>query len=98
MAEVTEVSAQLPTQIFGTGLFSCATWDANPPYVAGMNAWILGYWSGLNSNNVGNHRVGKSTDANGILAEVHRVCSDRPSLSLFLATREIYTRFLREER
>ena len=82
---------------FGIGTASCATWSHEPLIDAAVEGWILGYWTGLNVGGRTN-RVGQSTDAKGIVGEVQRECSQRPSIPLWQAAYNVYARLLREGR
>lgn len=53
-----------------------------------LGIWILGFWSGLNAAK--NARVGETTTANGVVAEVKLYCSTHPSVTLAQATFDTY--------
>jgi hypothetical protein len=61
---------------------SCAHWRSES--IGEGDAWVLGLWSGLNYANV--RTVGQHTDGEGIIAEVRKACSARPSMTLLNAT------------
>jgi len=67
---------------FGIGIHSCANWTDDPAKQQEGQAWILGYWSGLNIQNRGIRNVGHATDGRGVLGEVRRVCLLEPSNEL----------------
>jgi hypothetical protein len=76
--------------VFGMGLASCAHWQSSPATLGEGEAWVTGYWSGLNFFNENNHRVGSETDLAGIIAEIKKVCAGRPSMTLSHATNRAY--------
>lgn len=81
-----------PTLNFGIGISSCATWLSTPVKRNEGEAWIYGFWSGMNFKNAENHTVGNTTDANGIVAEVKATCGVAPSATLSSATSQAYVR------
>ena len=82
--------AQRPqTLIAGIGgQINCSQWLRSESIVEG-DAWVLGFWSGLNYANV--RTVGQHTDGEGIIAEVRKVCAARPSMVLLNATFTVYS-------
>lgn len=75
---------------FGIGIRSCATWLDDPGSEISGSNWILGYWTGMNTNNNTNHAVGDSTDALGIISEIKKLCTEKPSLTLSEAAEKTY--------
>jgi hypothetical protein len=53
-----------------------------------VRAWVLGYWSGLNTG----HRatVGTESSANGVVGEVKLFCERHPSVKLVDAIEAVY--------
>jgi hypothetical protein len=92
------VAQQQQAFILGIGLRSCAHWLCNTSIYEG-EVWILGFWTGLNVANaslagqgfVGHGSVGHGTDAQGIFAEVRKVCAARPSMTLSSAVFTVYS-------
>src|SRR5260370_42454217 len=78
------------TVAFGIGNSSCANWLSTPSNRNEGGIWIMGYWSGRNDENALNHDVGGETDAQGILAEVRKICEERPSITLTKAAGTAY--------
>jgi hypothetical protein len=76
--------------MYGMGNKSCAYWQSSQATLYAGNSWIYGYWSGLNAFNNKDHMVGSKTDANGIVAEVKKVCAEHPSMSVSDATLAVY--------
>jgi hypothetical protein len=76
--------------MFGIGRSSCATWQSSLRYRYEGEAWILGFWSGLNSFNTQDSAVGSQTDGEGVIAEVKKVCDKGPSTSLSDAVEVVY--------
>jgi hypothetical protein len=73
--------------ITGLGRMSCTHW-LSQSFNEG-EAWILGFWSGLNHANA--RKVGQHTNGEGIIAEVRKVCATRPSMTLVSATFTVYS-------
>lgn len=73
--------------IAGIGTRSCATWKdpANDLKEAGEQ-WALGFWSALNAAGSSGVNVGHTTDAQGIVGAVSKVCEHDPALPLWSAT------------
>lgn len=89
-------NSQTLVQQFGIGTASCALWT---DYKRGeTEAWIKGYWTGLNAKNSTNHMVGHDTDSEGILAEVEVNCRASPSLHIIDAVTLAYNRLMAEGR
>jgi len=80
------------------GTESCAAWLGTPSSETEGRWWIAGFWSGRNMQNGGNGRVGSSTDSEGIIGEIRRVCQAEPSLPLINAAGRVYTEMDRERR
>ncbi len=53
-------------------------------------SWVLGFWTATNIMAPVNHHVGQNSDADGILAEVRRVCETSPSMTIQEATSIAY--------
>lgn len=83
---------------FGWGGKSCATWigESGVKKVV-MNSWILGFWTGLNAANTLSHRIGRSTDSEGVLGEVRLYCTSHPSEAILMATAEVYGQLATKE-
>ena len=73
--------------ITGIGRMSCAHW-LSQSFNEG-EAWILGFWSGLNYANA--RTVGRHTDGERIITEVRQACATRPSMTLVGATFTVYS-------
>lgn len=84
--------------VVGIGRSSCATWASNSDYQNWGDMWVLGFWSGSNSTNPVNQKVGESTDALGVIASVKKVCLEDPAEKLATAATIAYARFGREGR
>jgi hypothetical protein len=82
------------TMEFGIGRLSCANWN-NLTDGEG-NAWILGYWAGMNIYS-DNHLVGHLTDGLGILAEVRLLCRQHPSMPILQAANTVYLQIAARE-
>jgi len=80
------------------GTQSCAAWLATPASETEGQWWIVGFWSGRNMQNGSNGRVGSSTDSEGIIGEIRRVCQVEPSLLLINAAGRVYVEMDRERR
>jgi len=80
------------------GTQSCAAWLATPAAETEGRWWIVGFWSGRNMQNGGNGRVGSSTDSEGIIGEIKRLCQAEPALLLINAAGRVYVDMDRERR
>lgn len=79
------------TQLFGAGgIESCAHWLSTPANEAEGDVWALGYWSGLNTFNDVNHLVGRTTDGEGVLGEIKKLCRESPSMLMAKAVAETW--------
>jgi len=88
--------------MFGVGATeSCATWLSSPESEFQGFTWLLGYWSGMNvASGVSGHQgmVGSTTDSQGTLAEVKKVCARQPSLLLVNATQVVFEQLQKDGR
>jgi hypothetical protein len=75
--------------VVGTGNLSCASWLSS--HLIRGTDWIGGYWTARNRDNAATHQVGITTDPEGIIGEVKKLCQDQPSLSLFQAVGLVYS-------
>lgn len=64
---------------------------ANPAQAAYRKNWIYGFFSGANFFGKQSN-VGHTTDAEGIVGEVLKLCREQPSLALNVATIQAYSR------
>jgi hypothetical protein len=80
------------------GTESCAAWLATPASETEGRWWIAGFWSGRNMQNGPNGRVGSSSDSEGIIGEIKRVCQAEPSLLLISAAGRVYVEMDRDRR
>src|SRR5262245_6128010 len=80
------------------GTQSCASWLATPASETEGRWWIVGFWSGRNMQNADHSRVGSSTDSEGIIGEIRRVCQAEPSLLLINAAGRVYVEMERQSR
>jgi hypothetical protein len=76
------------TVLYFGGAQSCAVWQSSPRNQLAGQTWILGFFSGHNYASA--QRVGQSTDASEITAEVKKICTARPTMRLREATAEAY--------
>lgn len=89
--------AQEDSFMFGAGLESCATWLSNPIAQADGNAWIWGFWSGMNYVSKF-PSVGHTTDAKGIVALIKQECQSDPSRDLQDVVAATYLDFVKQGR
>jgi hypothetical protein len=80
------------------GTQSCAAWLATPASETEGRWWLAGFWTGRNMQNGSNGQVGSSTDSEGIIGEVRRVCEAEPSLQLVTAAGHVYVEMDRQRR
>ena len=78
-----------PPQIaaFGSGASTCPV-ALEPGRYETSYAWVMGYFTGLNSASQG--QTGRTTDGDGIMAEVELLCRREPSLLLIDAAERVY--------
>lgn len=80
---------------FGFGSIStCNKWQ-HEGLTQGKN-WILGYWSGRNTESSEARKAGTPLDDNTIIKEVTLICKTEPSLSMTNAVDKVYERYLGE--
>jgi hypothetical protein len=84
------MTAKMAIWAVGSGRESCASWLQDRAHFVPGQAWIMGYWTGLNVANTENHNVGEKTDGAAILEEVRRICEREPSLDLMDAVGKHY--------
>ena len=80
------------------GTQSCAAWLATPQSETEGRWWLAGFWSGRNMQNGDNGRVGSSTDSEGIVGEIKRICQAEPSALLITVAGRVYVEMDRERR
>lgn len=83
------LSAAAPAQVaaFGAGARSCEAAFAPERYETTF-AWVMGYFSGVNSGT--NGTVGRTANGEGIIAEVEGVCLRDQAASLIHAAETAY--------
>jgi hypothetical protein len=91
--------AAFPAQYyaFGVGQNSCAHWTTARGEEVQTAVWIMGFWSGLNfatgAWQKADAKTGGTTDADGIIEEVRKVCKEQPSLGIGSAVFQVYVQF-----
>jgi hypothetical protein len=75
---------------------SCASWLQNAETESAGEAWVTGFWSGMNASNPDNNTVGMTTGRKGIYGEVKNYCRDHPSHLLGVAVAVVYKRMARD--
>jgi hypothetical protein len=61
---------------FGMGSMSCDYWQSDGDRRREGEAWLLGYWSGLNRLNLANGAVGGEAGGQGVINQVQTICRD----------------------
>jgi hypothetical protein len=89
--ESQDASAQSAYHSVGIGNRSCAFWLSDPRRENEGIAYLYGVWTALNMVNPRNGFVGSTTDNEGKIAEVKRVCLGKPSMAFVEAIAEVYT-------
>lgn len=70
----------------GPGNMTCAT-AFKPENRAATEYWIAGFWAAWDMSQITKAEpLAGSSDLNGIVGEVEKVCRDKPSTSLLFAT------------
>ena len=87
-----------PALVLGAGTKSCGYWLSNPSNKFEGEVWILGFWSGINVGSPMTRMVGKTTDAQGILAGVEKVCDDDPAQELITAVISLHHELAQQDR
>jgi hypothetical protein len=101
-AEAVPTSANAQIQgavvtVWGLGISSCATAELYGNQI-NFEAWVMGYFTGLNSMSNTNPAVGHTTDAPGIWGEVQLICASNPSETLYAAASAAYMKLASEGR
>ncbi|WP_206244529.1 hypothetical protein [Novosphingobium terrae] len=76
-------------KVFGIGATTCAAAYSNRNAEAMSEAWVLGYFTALNTRDTTG--VGKSVNAEGVLAAVKQACVQEPSASLDRTAHGVYS-------
>lgn len=79
--------APMQTAAFGGGARTCQA-ALEPVNYAASYAWLMGYFSGLNSGTGGT--TGQTTNGDGIMAEIRTACQREPSRSLIDVAEDVY--------
>lgn len=79
--------SQLKVYVYGVGRESCAR-AFLPSRSTEREAWVMGYWSGLNT--AAQSMAGHDTEIDGILAEVKLRCNRRPATELMQAVLDVW--------
>lgn len=95
-APQTDLSGRSIWTIGGTQ--SCGAWLATPDSETEGRWWLAGFWTGRNMQNGSNGRVGSSTDSEGVIGEIKRVCQAQPSLLLITAAGQVYVQMDRDRK
>jgi hypothetical protein len=90
LIHVSDTNRSRDVEVFGIGSSTCANWRSSVAREREGEAWLLGYWSGLNRMNAITSVVGAKAEGFGIVKEVARVCEDNGTLTLEDATYEAY--------
>jgi hypothetical protein len=80
----------------GIGIQSCAFWLSDPRRENEGIAWLYGFWTGANMMNQRDRHLGSGTDSEGRVAEVKKLCSTKPSMSLVDAAANAYAGMARK--
>lgn len=76
---------------------SCAVWQSSTAKIHEGHAWILGFWSGLNTAG-DNNLVGSNTDGSAIIAQVTKTCEASPHATLSYAVAVTFRAMARSDR
>lgn len=86
---------------FGVAKESCATWLASRSSEFVGTDWIMGFWTGANFISAATNKggeTGDSTDGNGIVAEIKKLCAARPSDTIVNTAITVFLRFHLEKK
>ena len=79
----------------GIGIHSCAFWLSDPRRTNEGIAYMYGAVTVFNMTNPRNNFIGSADPNNeGMIGELKKICTDRPSKSLIDAIAEVYMRML----
>lgn len=87
-AAATSAQPVKTVQARGAGNLTCAT-AFTPEYYTMTENWIAGFWAAWDMSQINRSPpLASGSDLNGIVGEVQKICRDKPSLALLLATLE----------
>jgi hypothetical protein len=80
----------------GLGTMTCSYWLSTPELEGEGDAWLLGFWTGMNMVNRADRTIGVQTDGDNILRMIKHDCRETPTwLLVDVATnayRDMYRR------
>jgi hypothetical protein len=92
-APVCPSSAQdikVSVDMMGIGSMSCAHWQSTQAHRSEGTVWIYGFWTGLNYVASASEQTETKVDTAAIVAEVKKICAQRPSQVLASAVWTAY--------
>jgi len=82
--------ARVSVDMMGIGGMSCAHWQSTQPLRSEGAIWIYGFWTGLNYVAAASGQPESKADTTAVLAEVGKICAQRPSQILASAVWTAY--------
>ena len=81
---------QVSVEMMGVGGMSCAHWQSTRALRSEGTIWIYGFWTGLNYVAAASGQPESKADTAAVLAEVGKICAQRPSQILASAAWTAY--------
>ena len=81
---------QVSVDMMGIGGMSCAHWQSTRALRSEGTIWIYGFWTGLNYVAAASGQPEAKADTAAVLAEVGKICAQRPSQILASAVWTAY--------
>jgi hypothetical protein len=85
--------AKVSVDMTGIGGMSCAHWQSTQAHRLEGTIWIYGFWTGLNYVAAASEQSQSKVDTSRIVAEVKKICAERPSQVLASAAWTAYLDF-----
>jgi hypothetical protein len=82
--------AKVSVNLMGIGAMSCAHWRSTPALRLEGTIWIYGFWTGLNYVAAASEQAETNVDTAAAMAEVKKICAQRPSQVLASAVWTAY--------
>jgi hypothetical protein len=81
---------EVSVEMMGIGGMSCARWQSSRALRSEGTIWIYGFWTGLNYVAAASGQPESKADTAAVLAEVAKICAQRPSQILASAVWTAY--------
>jgi hypothetical protein len=81
---------QVSVEMLGIGSMSCTHWQSSQARRSEGTIWIYGFWTGVNYVAAASGQPQSKADTAAVLAEVGKICAQRPSQILASAVWTAY--------